>query len=156
MNQNNNQNNNQMNNQNNNMNQINNQNNINQINNQNNQIDQNNQMNLQEIQNQQEQMIQMNNGSGVNVMCKGKFDPQTINSIFNICKNALQSNKNEVNDNLGSIITQNLKAQIKDSEWFVLLTKTSDENYEFNFSGIKNEEILTFSFNQYLIYVCII
>ena len=73
--------------------------------------------------------------------------------ITNVCKQAIQQKINSIDNTILGNITQNLKTQFPNSEWFIFVSKVSDDNYEFIFSGFKDTDILTFKYDEFYIYV---
>ena len=80
----------------------------------------------------------------------GWKQPEHIYIVAKICKSAIESNNN---NNNYQIITQKLK-QAFNEEWFVFISESNDDNFEFKFSEINDEDIMAFRYKQFIVYIC--
>ena len=120
----------------------------------------NNQMNFPNLQNQvnnqfnnqmniQNEPIPDNSpDQDITILKNGKIKEDQIYIVAKICKSVIESNNNNY-----QIITQKLK-QAFNTEWFVIISESNDNNFEFKFSEINDEDVMVFQYKQFIVYIC--
>ena len=87
------------------------------------------------------------------------YTDEIDNFIIKICKkaieNCIKSNDNKNKKKQACNIIKSLKQLIK-GEWFAFICEESQDNFDFKFSHINEENIMIFRYKGYEIYICLL
>lgn len=87
------------------------------------------------------------------------YNDQITTFIIKICKKAIENCIKSKDENIKKIqanyIMKYLKELIK-GEWFVLICEMSQDNFDFKFTHINEEDIIVFRYKNYEIYMCLL
>ncbi len=77
------------------------------------------------------------------------IDMNEFNSIVNCCKQAYMQQLTPYSQNAGKLIKQYLGA-----EWFLIVSSTTNKNYDFSITSVEGGDFMSFSLDQTLFQVC--
>ena len=82
------------------------------------------------------------------ILKNGKIKQENIYIIAKIWRSDINSNNNN-----SQIIIPKLK-QAFNEEWFLFISEFHDDNFEFKFSEIEDDDVMVFQYKKYLVYIC--
>ena len=85
----------------------------------------------------------------IHVPSKKVINEHEYDIITQICVEAIKNKRDDITQYCTEKIIDKIKGQ-----WFILIHNYNDNNYEFKFSKIKDNNILIFKFREKIIYVC--
>ena len=85
----------------------------------------------------------------INIVPKNIISEHEYDVITQVCIEAIK----EKRKNVTQYCTQKIMNKIN-GQWFILICHIKDNNFEFKFSKIKEENILIFQYSEKIVYVC--